>query len=166
MDLHLTRLREMHPLLSLSTVLEFEYRAIIGLTMHTHASGVQLAVSLDGKRQQGRLHWPEVPQGADDQLDYHRVTEDAAEAVALALVHVGRGWTIVRRLQRRECGDWLLVDADRNYIAMEVSGVDDVDKGQRRLREKVRQVRQSPVRGGKVACVVELTPPRSRLQTA
>jgi hypothetical protein len=165
MELHLTRLQEMHPILGLSAALEYEYRAAVGLARHAHSPGVRLAISLDGGRQRGHLHWSEASQGSDIQLDFHRVTEDAAEAVAMAVVFVGWGWTIVRRLQRREKGDWLLIDADGNYIAMEVSGVDGVDTGQRRLREKVQQVRQSSTRGSKVACVVELSPPRSRLRT-
>jgi len=166
MDLHLTRRQEMHPILRLTTALEYEYRAAIGLARHGHTSGVRLGVSLDGQRRQGRLHWREAPPGADLQLDFHRVTEDAAEAVAMALVHVGRGWTILRKLQRRERGDWLLVDSDQNRIAMEVSGVDGIDTGQRLLKQKMQQVRQSRTRGSKVACVVELAPPRARLQTA
>jgi hypothetical protein len=166
MDLHLTRLQEMHPVLPLTTALEYEYRAAIGLARHGHTPGVRLAVSHDGQQRQGRLHWRKASPDADLQLDFHRVTEDAAEAVALAVIHVGRGWTIVRRLQHRERGDWLLVDAEQNHIALEVSGVDQIDTAHRRLREKVRQVRQSPTRGTKVACVIELAPPRCRVQTA
>lgn len=166
MDLHLIRLQEMHPVLPLRTALEYEYRAAIGLARHGHTPGVRLAVSHDGRRRQDRLHWREASPDADLQLDFHRVTEDAAEAVALALVHAGRGWTIVRRLQHRERGDWLLVDAERNHIALEVSGIDQTDSAHRRLREKVGQVRQAPTRGSKVACAVELAPPRCTVQTA
>lgn len=166
MELHLNRLHDMHPILSLSTALEYEYRAAVGLARHRHSSGVRLAISHDGGQQQGHLHWLETSQGSDIQLDFHRVTEDAAEAVAMAVVNVVWGWTIVRRLQRREKGDWLLIGADGNYIAMEVSGIDGLDTGRRRLREKVEQVRQSSTRGSKIACVVELSLPRSRLKTA
>jgi hypothetical protein len=166
MDLHLTHLQAMHPTLSLTTALEYEYRAAVGLTRHGHAPGVHLAISLDGQRRRYQLYWGEISQDADVQLDFHRITEDAAEAVAIALVHIGFGWTILRRLQRREAGDWLLVDAAENQIAMEVSGVDGIDTRQRRLNEKLQQVRRSNIRGGKAACVVELTPPRARLKTA
>ena len=51
-------------------------------------------------------------------------------------------------------------------IAIEVSGVDKVDTGQRRLKEKVAQVARCMTTGQKVACVVELAPPRSRLKSA
>ena len=87
-------------------------------------------------------------------------------AVALALVHVSKGWVVDRRLQRREFGDWRLTDPEGNHIAMEMSGVDKVDTGQRRLKEKVAQVARCMTTGQKVACVVELAPPRSRLKSA
>jgi hypothetical protein len=166
MDLHLTHLQEMHPVLPLTTALEYEYRAAIGLARHGHTPGVRLAISHDGQSRHDRLHWRQASPDADLQLDFNRVTEDAAEAVALAVVHTGEAWTIVRRLQHRKRGDWLLVDADQNHIALEVSGVDQFDTARRRLREKVQQVRQAPTRGSKVACVVELAPPRCRVQTA
>lgn len=98
-------------------------------------------------------------------LDYIRVTEDAAEAITLALVSVARGWVVRRRLQRGEFADWLLMDQDNNSIALEISGVDTVDVGTRRLRQKVEQVRQSRDVNVRAACVVELRPPRSRLAT-
>ena len=156
----------MHPRLGLSTAVEYGSRAAIGLGRNGHAPGVKLAVSLDDRRQQGHLYWRTAPRGADAQLDFHRITEDAAEAVALALVHVSKGWVVDRRLQRREFGDWRLTDPEGNHIAMEVSGVDKVDTGQRRLKEKVAQVARCMTTGQKVACVVELAPPRSRLKSA
>lgn len=39
------------------------------------------------------------------QLDFDRVTEDAAEAIALAMVYVSNGWVVRRRLQRGENTD-------------------------------------------------------------
>jgi DNA-binding PadR family transcriptional regulator len=35
-----------------------------------------------------------------DQHDHYRITEDGAEAVALALAHRHRAWRIIRRIQR------------------------------------------------------------------
>lgn len=166
MELDLNSLSAMHPRLGLSTALEYGYRVAIGLGRNGHSPAVNLAVSLDGHRQQGHLNWLAAPDGADAQLDFHRITEDTAEAVALALVHVSKGWVVERRLQRREFGDWRLTDADGNHIALEVSGVDKVDTGQRRLKEKLKQVERCRTTGAKVACVVELAPPRSRLKTA
>jgi hypothetical protein len=166
MELDLSRLREMHPNLSLSTALEYENRAAVGLARHGHASGTRLHVVIDDQPRQDRLHWREAPPSAHLHLDFNRVTEDAAEAVAMVLVHASRGWTILRRLQRREKGDWLLADAHQHHIALKISGVDGIDTGDRRLREKMQQVAQSKIRGLKAACVVELTPPRSRLKSA
>jgi hypothetical protein len=166
MELDLSRLKEMHPLLAASTALEYSYRAAIGLNRHGHLSGSSLKISLDNEDQQGRLHWSKTRQEEDTQLDYIRVTEDTAEAITLALVNVVNGWVIRRRLQRGEFADWLLADRNNNTIALEVSGVDQSDVGKRRLQQKVKQVRQSSAARRKAACVVELRPLRSRLATA
>jgi hypothetical protein len=163
MDLQLSQLHELHPLLAQTTAFEYAHRAAVGLRRHSHSPGVSLGIALDDQWRRGTLHWQEASLNSGEQLDFHRVTEDAAEAIALALVHVAKGWVVRRRLQRGEFADWLLVDSDGHRIAMEVSGVDTVDAA--RLQEKVEQVRKSKVSGGKVACVVELGPPRSRLRT-
>lgn len=165
MDLYLTRLKEMHPLLKSSTADEYAFRAAIGLDRHGHVTGASCSLSLNDVRGQGQLHWSRSTPGDEAQLDYIRVTEDAAEAVTLALVSVAKGWTVRRRLQRGEFADWLLVDQNNNSIALEVSGIDTVDVAQRRLRQKVDQVRQSKNVQVRAASVVELRPPRSRLAT-
>jgi len=165
-DLHLTRLREMHPLLAQSTASEYAHRSALGLGRHGHEPGVDLKISIDDQDRPGTLYWMAVPAANAAQLDFHRVTEDTAEAIALALAHVANGWVVRRRLQRREFADWLLIDQDRNLVALEVSGVDAVDTGRRRLREKINQVRKCKTLGRKAACVVELRPPRSRMNLA
>ena len=71
-----------------------------------------------------------------------------------------------RNQEVREFADWLLMDRDNNSVALEVSGIDTVDVGKHRLRQKVEQVRQSRNVDIRAACVVELRPPRSRLATA
>ncbi len=166
MELHLARLREMHPLLALSTVADYAHRAAVGLGRHKHISGVSLGIDLDSRVQRGTLHWDAASEDDAHQLDFHRVTEDTAEAVALALVHIAKGWVVRRRLQRGEAADWLLVDPDHNLVALEVSGTDTVDTARRRLAEKVDQVGRCKIAGTKAACVVEIGPPRSRLRTA
>jgi hypothetical protein len=167
MDVDLRRLIDMHPRLAPTTAADCAHKAAVGLARHNHLSGASLAIAFDDLSQQSSLYWSTVPETADDRLDFHRVTEDAAEEIALALVHVAKGWAVRRRAQREEHADWLLVDSDKQPIALEVSGVNMADIGQRRLREKVAQVRrhQNP-RAMKVACVVELNPPRSRFRTA
>src|SRR5438876_8851672 len=113
----------MHPLLAKSTALEYAYRAAIGLGRHGHTPGVRLKLSPKGRVGHGTLHWVAVSAKLAAQLDFHRVTEDAAEAIALALVHVANGWVVRRRLQRGEFADWLLIDRDHNLVALDVSGV-------------------------------------------
>lgn len=163
MKLDLTRLGEMHPFLAKSTVSEYAYRSAIGLGRHGHKSGVQLSLSAKDRSGTSTLHWVAVPIEAATQIDFHRITEDTAEAVALAFAHVAHGWVVCRRLQRLEFADWLLVDQDNNLVSLEVSGVDTIDKSGRRMREKLDQVGKCKTPGKKAACVVELQPPRSRM---
>ena len=90
----------------------------------------------------GLLGWPGADLAKLEQHDHNRVTEDGAEAVALALAHRDRGWRVVRRLQREEHADWLLEETregERRVVALEVSGV---DRGgiSARLAEKLAQV--------------------------
>jgi hypothetical protein len=73
-----------------------------------HEPGVEAEVTLDAESVVATLVWEKRPAADALQLDYHRVTEDGAEAVALALVHSARSWVVLRRLQREEHADWLL----------------------------------------------------------
>ncbi len=157
------QLKSMHPLLPASTAAEYGYRAAVGLERHDHESGVGLATSNDGQAGEASLHWLPSAGGAE-QLDRHRITEDAAEAVALALVRVARGWVVRRRLQRGESADWLLRDARAQHVALEVSGIDEGDVAER-LRMKVQQVRSATVGNRRAACVVELATPRATVAT-
>lgn len=102
MRLDLMELKSMHPLLPASTALEYGHRAAVGLGRHLHVSGVALATLIENKDRDASLHWVLAPAGDVEQLDHNRITEDAAEAVALALVHVAQGWVVRRRLQRGE----------------------------------------------------------------
>lgn len=131
----------MHPLLSATTAAEYEYRAAVGLGRHGHRSGASLAATIENEPRVANVHWTAETTTGGEQLDRQRVTEDAAEAVTLALVHVACGWVVRRRLQRGERADWLLVDSDRQHVALEVSGTDQADDG-RRLRDKLQQVSQ------------------------
>ena len=164
MKLDLEMLRQMHPLLPASTAIEYAHRAAVGLDRHSHKPGVVMEADLDGEPERAHLHWIPSPTNDLAQIDRHRVTEDAAEAIALALVHEARGWVVRRRLQRGESADWLLVDRKRSHVALEVSGIDGTDNG-RRLREKKEQARQTTAAPCKAACVVELAAPRATLAT-
>lgn len=88
-----------------------------------------MRVSLDWERvlSSGLLSWPGADLSKVDQHDYNRITEDGAEAVALAFVNRHRAWRVIRRMQREEHADWLLEDAregGRQIVALEISGVD------------------------------------------
>jgi len=157
------QLKSMHPLLPVSTAVEYAHRAAVGLERHRHAPGVNLAIVNEGR---ASLHWVRPKPGDQEQHDRHRITEDAAEAVALALVYVGRGWVVRRRLQRGEFADWLLQDAKAHQlVALEVSGVDEGEDSDR-LRIKLEQVRHATIASRRVACVVQLSTPRATVATA
>ena len=165
MKLDLTELKRMHPLLPAATAAEYAHRAAVGLERHRHVSGVVLATRFDRDRRDATLHWTSPPRGDLEQLDQIRVTEDTAEAVALALVHTARGWVVRRRLQRGEFADWLLHDpTDARSIALEVSGLGNGDAS-RRLREKLDQAGRAIVASRGAACVVELRLPRATVAT-
>lgn len=162
-SLDLTHLRQIHPLLPASTAAEYAHRAALGLERHHHSPGVRLSANGDlGRIRAYSLHWSAEVAHDSDQLDYHRITEDAAESVSLALVHAAMGWVVRRRLQRGEFADWLLVDPNEKRVALEVSGLDNPDGG-RRLREKREQVRRATVAGRKAVCVVVLATPHATL---
>jgi hypothetical protein len=142
MEINLAHLRDMHPRLPEDLAILMIDRAALGLQRNAHGSPV--AVSLDVERivTQGVLAWPGSDLASLNQHDQNRITEDGAEAVALALAHRDRGWRIVRRMQKEEHADWLLERGDeesRQFIALEVSGV---DRGSiaARLAEKLAQV--------------------------
>lgn len=123
-----------------------------------------MATSIEGEAQEASLHWVRTTGGAE-QLDRDRITEDAAEAITLVLVHVARGWKVVRRLQRGEFADWLLEDDEASTIALEVSGIAEGNHAQR-LREKIEQVGHAIAGDQRFACVVELAMPRATMQRA
>lgn len=163
-ELDLMALKTMHPLLPLSTALEYAHRAGIGLERHGHAPGVLLATRFDRESRDATLRWLSPPAGDANQLDRLRVTEDAAEAIALALVHGARRWVVRRRLQRGESADWLLHDPEAELIALEVSGV-GTDQDPQRLRKKLDQVSRSKIARQRAACVVELPAPSATVET-
>jgi hypothetical protein len=158
-------LKRMHPLLPAVTAAEYGHRAALGLERHGHASGVVLKTVLDREQGRAALHWLRAGEGDEEQVDRHRITEDAAEAIALALVHGTRGWVIRRRLQRGEAADWLLHDPEARPVALEVSGT-GAGGATQRLKEKLAQVRGATVASHRAACVVELPVPRATLATA
>jgi hypothetical protein len=141
-EIDLAKLQEMHTRLPSDLALLMVSRAALALERNTHVSGVRLALDLERVLRSGILSWPPADLTKIDQHDYNRITEDGAEAVALAVAHRHRGWRVIRRLQREEHADWLLEDIRgeaRQVVALEVSGV---DRGRitNRLSQKLAQV--------------------------
>jgi len=165
--LELERLREIHPQLPETTAAELVFRAALAL-QRRHLAGVNMGIRLVTMGLHTSLDWTFRAPAGDAMLDRHRVTEDGAEVLALLLVNVAFGWVARRRLQRGECADWLLRDADDRRIALEISGTDNSDV-EVRLREKVAQVSKSKAAGTggtKAACVVRFEEPLALLATA
>lgn len=168
MQLDLRALKRMHPRLPATTAAEFANRGALALQRRDHVPGCPLEVTFQGVASPGLvafLDWVTVPLITSTQFDRHRVTEDGAEAVALALVSASRSWSIRRRLQRGESGDCLMEDPQDRMVVLEVSGIDGPLDHQR-LEEKLRQVSKSTVAPHRSACVVAFTPPAASLATA
>jgi len=163
--LDLMQLKTMHPRLSALTAAQYGHRAAMGLERHRHESGVALQTLIERATHDASLHWVLSLFSDTDQLDRHRITEEAAEGITLALVNVALGWVVRRRLQRGEAADWLLEDREARLVALEVSGIDKGDDSGR-LRDKLDQVRRATVADCRVACVVELATPRATMATA
>lgn len=155
----------MHPLLPYATAAEYAHRAAVGLERYDHQPGVSMETIFDEQTGEASLYWTTVDPEDAEQLDRHRVTEDAAEAIALGYVKVARDWVVRRRLQRGESADWLLHDPEAGLVALEVSGV-GTKEDPRRLQEKVEQARRATITRHRAACVVELPVPRTSLATA
>ena len=142
MDIDLADLREMHPRLPEDLALVMIGRAALSLQRSGHDSPVNVRLDVERAVTRGKLAWPGSDTGFLDQHDSKRLTEDGAEAIALALGHRARGWRIVRRLQQGEHADWLLEEPSAGAglrIGLEVSGV---ARGSitSRLTEKLEEV--------------------------
>jgi len=135
----------MHPRLPTDLAVMMVGRAALALERNAHTPGVGLSLDVERVLSKGLLSWPAADLTRVDQHDHNRITEDGAEAVALALAHRHRAWRVIRRMQREEHADWLLEDARegvRQVVALEISGV---DRGsiRARLSEKLAQVAKS-----------------------
>lgn len=163
--LDVRQLKAMHPLLPAATAADRALCAAVGLGRHGHMPGIRMLASVDVDEHQAEVHWESAAMTDEQVLDRHRVTEDAAEAISLALVHAAHGWVVRRRLARGEAADWLLRDADNNLIALEVSGIDSGQIGTR-LLQKRRQAGRALAAPSRHAAVVELATPRAVVAAA
>ena len=134
----------MHPLLQrVDEAARYGRCGALALARAKHAPGVLARVENAGEVGQAMIRWappPDVPL-ALDLSDGKRVTEDGAEAIALAFVHARSGWTVRRRIQQGGSGDWLLTSPSKTKmaLALEVSGT-VTDDARGRLTVKLAQV--------------------------
>lgn len=157
--LDLEALRERHPLVPEEHAADLALHASVAFAAAHHAPGVDLRTEVADAPHTVTLTWrARLP---TDSLDANRVTELGAEAVALALAHEIRGWTVRRRMQKFEHADWLVADAQGERFAFEVSGTVN-DSLTARVNEKLQQVSKchEPQRA---VCVVRFIEPRARL---
>lgn len=166
--LDLSRLCEMHPRLPGDLAAIMVVRAALGLQRNKHADGVNLHMAIENAVSGCALKWPAADLAHAKQHDHNQITEDGAEAIALAVAHKSKTWRVVRRMQREERADWLLEhesDGKRKLVAFEVSGV---DRGSIvvRMREKLAQVAQSSDVDHRCAGVVGFERPETALKSA
>src|SRR5208282_5421795 len=163
----LNGLCDMHPRLPGDMAGVMVMRAALGLQRNKHSSGADLQLAIENVVSRCVLTWPVADLGTAKQHDYNRITEDGAEAIALAVAHKARAWRVVRRMQREEHADWLLEHQDkgiRKLVAFEVSGI---DRGSiaGRLREKAAQVAKSSDVDQRCAGVVGFERPDAALRS-
>lgn len=157
----------MHRRLPPDVALAMVGRAALALGRNGRSPGLGMPVDVERVVTSCVLSWPRADLSQADQHDENRITEDGAEAVALAVVHRHRSWSVVRRMQREEHADWLLEDrgeGNRQIIALEVSGV---DRGAiaARLSQKLAQVAMSVDVDGRWAGVVGFEEPTTALRS-
>lgn len=135
----------MHPKLPVDMAAAMVSRAALALARNNHPQSVGLKVDMETTNHTVELTWPTTDFATLPLHDEKRITEDGAEAVALAVVHHEKKWTVARRLQQGEHADWLLRESapgSKKHIALETSGV---DKGKitARLSMKMNQIAEA-----------------------
>lgn len=163
MRLELSKLQELHPRLAAGLVRNYQFFASMGLLRGMHSTGVTLLIADRDAAIEASLHWTSGPVDARETLDENRITEDAAEAIALVFVGVAKKWEVLRRMQREESADWLLCDAVSELVALEISGIMHGRTDESRMRRKLEQVSKCKEAQTRAACVVELSVPWTKL---
>jgi hypothetical protein len=120
MKLALHELCSMHPKLRGHSV-DLSKLGALSLQRAGHTSPIQAGVDHAGEAATADIEWLAQELAQLEVLDGNRVTEEGAEAVALAYASSWGGWVVKRRLQRTEWADWLLQN-DKGWLALEVSG--------------------------------------------
>ena len=164
----LASLGVMHPLLPPDMAGVMITRAALGLQRNKHSSGTALQMDVERAVLRCILAWPEADLRTAKQHDRNRITEDGAEAIALAVAHRIRGWCVRRRLQRGEYADWLLEyrgGGKKRLVALEVSGVDCGSIADN-LRKELAQVAKCTEGDERWAGVVGFEKPEAALRPA
>jgi hypothetical protein len=164
MRVELGKLRVFYGKLPASRAQTLVNAAALGLQRGQHAPGVTINLIVGEQRRvpDPELDWEAANLGELLQHDHNRITEDAAEAIALGLAALEMQWTVLRRLQRGEYADWLLSAAEGKRVAFEVCGTDGVFRP-RLLKTELDQVARSTAGDVRAACVVALASPEAVL---
>jgi hypothetical protein len=165
MKLDLETLRERHPRLHPEHAADLGLHAAVALQGQGHAPGARLVARIAGVAKDATLSWKPRADDAHETLDPKRLMEFGAEAVALALAHEARRWSVVRRLPEGDSADWLLRDEGGALVALEVSGTDTGD-AEVRMRAKLAQVAKNEDGKTLSACVVRFEEPAAWLEDA
>ena len=83
----LNGLCDMHPRLPSEMAALMVIRAALGLQRNRHASGTDIQMAIERVALRCVLRWPAADLGTAKQHDENRITEDGAEAIALAVAH-------------------------------------------------------------------------------
>ena len=123
-----------------------------------HTSPVTADITDNGVKSHTEIEWLLQSLILLEVLDTNRITEEGAEAVALAYMNAKGGWVVKRRLQRGEYADWLMTKP-KGWLALEVSGMISGDS-KNRLKEKTEQVNHCSLPVDRIAVVVAFDTPR------
>lgn len=137
-------------------------RAAVALERR-HSPGVHLTGRVDQQAFDEELQWRALTPQLREYEDANRVTEEGAEAIALALCGSKSSWRVIRRMQSRkaEGADWLLLDpSSGTKVVLEVGGTDEGDLDSL-LQRKIKQAKASPfaAKSRPAACVVRFVEP-------
>jgi hypothetical protein len=155
--LDLQRLGEVHPRLPSARADELGECAALALEAGGHEPGTALTIDFLGHREAAPVDWAARGAATASMRDAHRITEDGADGLTLAVIGAKR-WRLVRRLQRGTFADWLVADEMGTERALEVAGTADDDLG-KVLRREREQVDRSPYSARSV-CVIRFADPR------
>jgi hypothetical protein len=151
MKLMLHELVLMHPGLP-GDMIDYARFGGLALQRSGHESPVRTEIDHDGAAGLADVEWSLQDLALLKVMDANRITEDGAEALALAYLNTSASWVVERRMRRGEHADWLLRKPGHG-LALEVSGT--IDGNERtRLNEKKQQIGRCRLPVERLAIVV------------